>query len=194
MKKREKVRQYRSLNIELNTRSDETSGEKRIAGYFVVFNSETELWPGAYEEISPEALTNIPEDVRALFDHDTSKVLGRTKSDTLSLSIDEKGLYGEIIINENDSDAVNLYERVKRGDIDQCSFGFEILKEETEHREDGSIKWIIKEIILYEVSVVTFPAYADTAVEARQQQFNKMNESRRNDLKKQLKERIKKWH
>lgn len=194
MKKREKVRQYRSLNIELNTRSDETSGEKKIAGYFVVFNSETELWPGAYEEISPEALTNIPEDVRALFDHDTSKVLGRTKAGTLTLSIDEKGLYGEIIINENDSDAVNLYERVKRGDIDQCSFGFEILKEETEHRDDGSIKWIIKEIILYEVSVVTFPAYADTAVEARQQQFNKINESRRNDLKKQLKERLKKWH
>lgn len=194
MKKREKVRQYRSLNIELNTRSDETSGEKKIAGYFVVFNSETELWPGAYEEISPEALANIPDDVRALFDHDTSKVLGRTKAGTLSLSIDEKGLYGEIIINENDSDAVNLYERVKRGDIDQCSFGFEILKEETEHREDGSIKWIIKEIILYEVSVVTFPAYADTAVEARQQQFNKINESRRNDLKKQLKERLKKWH
>lgn len=194
MKKREKVRQYRSLNIELNTRSDETSGEKKIAGYFVVFNSETELWPGAYEEISPEALTNIPEDVRALFDHDTSKVLGRTKAGTLMLSIDEKGLYGEIIINENDSDAVNLYERVKRGDIDQCSFGFEILKEETEHRDDGSIKWIIKEIILYEVSVVTFPAYADTAVEARQQQFNKINESRRNDLKKQLKERLKKWH
>ncbi|MHC5215655.1 HK97 family phage prohead protease [Enterococcus sp. LJL128] len=194
MKKREKVRQYRSLNIELNTRSDEASGEKRIAGYFVVFNSETELWPGAYEEISPEALTNIPDDVRALFDHDTSKVLGRTKAGTLTLSIDEKGLYGEIIINENDSDAVNLYERVKRGDIDQCSFGFEILKEETEHREDGSIKWIIKEIILYEVSVVTFPAYADTAVEARQQQFNKINESRRNDLKKQLKERLKKWH
>lgn len=191
---RSKERQIRSVVSSLQTRDNEQAGEKKIAGYFVVFNSETELWPGAFEEIAPEACKTIPEDVRALFDHDSSKVLGRTKAGTLSLTVDSKGLYGEILINENDSDAVNLYERVKRGDIDQCSFGFRVLEEETEWRDDGTVKWTIKEIELFEVSVVTFPAYEDTEVEARRKEVNGMNEKRRNERKQTIKERMKSWH
>jgi len=82
-----------------------------------------------------------------------------------------EGLYighlGRIIINPNDSEAVNLYERVKRGDVDQCSFGFEIVSEETDFREDGSIHWTITEVNLFEVSACTFPAYKDTNISAR---------------------------
>ena len=63
---------------------------------------------------------------------------------------------------------MNLYERVKRGDVDQCSIGFDILDEETEFREDGSIHWTIKRTELYEVSVCTFPAYEATNVSARE--------------------------
>ena len=63
----------------------------------------------------------------------------------MKLSVDSRGLWGQITINENDSDALNLYERVKRGDVDQCSFGFNILNEETDWREDGTVKWLLKE-------------------------------------------------
>lgn len=70
--------------------------------------------------------------VRALIDHETRLVLGRSKAGTLELREDSHGLWGKIRINPNDTDAMNLYNRVKRGDVDQCSFGFNIVKEDTE--------------------------------------------------------------
>ena len=187
--------QVRSIG-KLQTRADNNeTDEMKIEGYFVVFNSETELYDGMYEEISDKAFANIDlSDVRALADHDTAKVLGRTKSNTLKLSVDDKGLYGEIIINKNDTEAVNLYERVKRQDIDQCSFGFNILNETMEQRADGTTKWTITEIELFEVSVVTFPAYSDTSVEARSEQIKQLEKRNLQKRKQQLKERIQKWH
>ena len=187
--------QVRSLG-KLQTRADNNeTDEMKIEGYFVVFNSETKLFENYYEEISDKAFKDIDlTDIRALADHDTAKVLGRTKSQTLSLSVDEKGLYGEITINKNDSEAVNLYERVKRGDIDQCSFGFNILDETMDTRADGSTKWTITEIELFEVSVVTFPAYADTAVEARSVQMKQLEKRNLQTRKAKLKARIQKWH
>ena len=187
--------QVRSIG-KLQTRSDNNeTDEMKIEGYFVVFNSETELYDGMFEEISDKAFQNIDlSDIRALADHDTAKVLGRTKSNTLKLSVDDKGLYGEITINKNDTEAVNLYERVKRGDIDQCSFGFNILDETMDTRADGTTKWTITEIELFEVSVVTFPAYADTAVEARSEQMKQLEKRNLQKRKQQLKERIKTWH
>lgn len=152
---------------DLKTRSEQ-DGEMTIEGYFAIFNKVTELWPGAYEKIDPEAFNNtLGNDIRALINHDTTLVLGRNKANTLSLSIDSYGLFGVIQINSEDRDAMNLYERVKRGDVDQCSFGFNILNEEIDYRDDGTIEWTLKEIDLHEVSVCTFPAYADTAVQAR---------------------------
>ena len=59
---------------------------------------------------------------------------------------------------------------MKRGDVDQCSFGFDIVKEDTEVRDDGSIHWTIREVILYEVSCCTFPAYEETSISARKKQ------------------------
>lgn len=140
-----------------------------IEGYFSVFGSIYEIWKDATEEIAPGAFTETLKeaDVRALINHDTSMVLGRTKAGTLELKEDNHGLWGRILINPNDQDAMNLYERVKRGDVNQCSFGFEIIKEETECREDGSIHWTIREVKLWEVSVCTFPAYEETEVNAR---------------------------
>src|SRR5574337_106706 len=186
--------QFRSIG-KLNTRDNTNDDEMKSTGYFVMFNSETKLYESVYEEISDKAFENIDlSDIRALADHDTAKILGRTKSQTLSLSVDEKGLFGEITINKNDTEAVNLYERVKRGDIDQCSFGFNILNEIMEQRADGSVKWTITEIELFEVSVVTFPAYADTAVEARSAQIKQLEKRNLQTRKQQLKERIQKWH
>lgn len=181
----------RSLATSLQTRSE--SEEKVIEGYFVVFNSETELFPGAFEEVAPSAFDNtLDNDVRALINHDTAFVLGRNKSNTLELKVDDKGLWGSIKINENDSDAMNLYERVKRGDVDQCSFGFNILNEDTDYRDDGSVKWTIREVDLHEVSVVTFPAYGDTSVQARMKQKEQLEQRKLDSKKIKLKERLNK--
>ena len=192
MVNREKERQTRSVVSDLTTRMEQEQ-DRYIEGYFAVFNKPTELWRGAFEEIEPTAFNNtLGNDIRGLINHDTSLVLGRNKANTLELKTDSYGLWGKIKINPNDSDAVNLYERVKRGDVDQCSFGFNIINEETEYREDGTVKWILKEIDLHEVSVCTFPAYADTGVQARQAQYNQHIERKREQKKFELKERLKK--
>ena len=186
---REKELQTRSLQTKLKTRAEED--EMIIEGYFAVYNTETELWPGAFEEIAPGAFDNtLSNDIRALINHDTSLVLGRTKAGTLELKTDSRGLWGRIKINPNDTDAVNLYERVKRGDVDQCSFGFNIISEETDYREDGTIKWIIKEVDLHEVSVCTFPAYEETGVQARHKQVEQYKQKQLELRKNKLKERL----
>ena len=98
--------------------------------------------------------------------HDHTLVLGRTTAGTLTLRLDERGLWGSIRVNQADQDALNLYERVKRRDVTQCSIGFDILEERCE-TVDGVTIFHIRRVTLYEVSVVTFPAYADTSVQAR---------------------------
>ncbi|MEG0732374.1 MAG: HK97 family phage prohead protease [Carnobacterium sp.] len=183
--------QTRSYTSQLSTRAEgESEGEKIIEGYFAVFNSETELWKGAFEEIVPGAFDTLSDDIRGLINHDTAMVLGRTKSGSLTLKVDSKGLYGRIIINENDSDATNLYERVKRGDVDQCSIGFNVIQQKEDFRDDGTIKWTLTEVELHEVSVVTFPAYEDTAVEARKKDYSKFEKKRLDQKKQQLRERL----
>ena len=183
--------QTRSILCDLKTRAEPNNEEMLIEGYFVVFNKQTELWPGAFEEIASTAFNNtMGNDVRALINHETKLVLGRNKAGTLELKVDSHGLWGSIRINPKDTDAVNLYERVKRGDVDQCSFGFNILKETTDWREDGSVKWTIEEVDLHEVSVCTFPAYEDTGVQARSNEVAQHKSKELEVRKKQLKERV----
>lgn len=166
-------RQMRTVGTEFNTRED--GEDLRIEGYFAVFNSNYEMAPGISESIAPGAFQkSLANDVRALTNHDTTLVLGRTKANTLELREDSRGLFGSIKINPNDQDAMNLYERVKRGDVDQCSFGFDIVSEDTEYREDGSVHWTITDLILYEVSCCTFPAYEETSISARSAQADEI--------------------
>lgn len=160
-------RQIRSVTTEFMTRED--GDNLAIEGYFAVFNSNYDIAPGMSESIAPGAFaSSISGDIRALINHDTTLVLGRTKANTLQLREDSHGLWGHIDINPNDGDAMNLYNRVKRGDVDQCSFGFDIRSEDTDIREDGSIHWTIKDVELYEVSCCTFPAYTETNISARE--------------------------
>lgn len=164
--------QVRSSAQKFETR--EADGKKYISGYFAVFNSEYEIFPGASERVAPGTFDEtLSGDIRCLIDHETRLVLGRTKAGTLTLKVDSRGLWGEAEINPNDQDAMNLYERVKRGDVDQCSFGFDILDEEFEDLGD-KVRWTIKKVKLYEVSVVTFPAYEETSVTARKRQLDEM--------------------
>ena len=174
---------------EFQTRED--SGELTIEGYFAVFNNNYEIFDGASESIAPGAFdSSMSGDIRALTNHDTTLVLGRTKANTLELKTDSHGLWGRVRINPNDSEAMNTYERVKRGDVDQCSIGFMIRSQETDFREDGSIHWTITDVELYEVSVCTFPAYEETSVSARRKDAAEVRSRQLEAWKLQMKDRL----
>lgn len=186
-----KIRQTRSIASDFKTRED--GEELRIEGYFAIFNSNYEIFDGLSESVAPGAFSKtLGGDVRALIDHETMYVLGRNQAGTLELREDSHGLWGSVLINPNDQDAMNLYARVQRGDVNQCSFGFDILDEETEYRDDGSIHWTIREVKLYEVSVCTFPAYAETSVQARKDDYQRIiereNEKWRAEMRTKLRE------
>lgn len=183
------LRQTRSIEQQFTTRED---GEALyIEGYFAVFDSNYEIGYGMTESIAPGAFRNtLSNDVRALINHDTTLVLGRTKAHTLELREDSHGLWGKILINPNDQDAMNLYERVKRGDVDQCSFGFYIVSEETDFREDGSVHWTITEVELFEVTCCTFPAYEETNITARTRERDHLLERKRDAWREKQKERL----
>ena len=187
------IRQIRSTARELKTREEEGQG-RHIEGYFAVVETETELWPGVYEEIASGAFAKtLGNDIRALINHDTTLVLGRNKSGTLELREDSHGLWGRVAINEGDTEAVNVYERVKRGDVDQCSFGFNIVAEEVDwnYKGNGSVKFRIMEIDLHEVSVCTFPAYEDTSIQARHNEVDQYRARMLEQRKQRGKERLK---
>lgn len=160
-------RQLRSTPQQFRTRDD--GDDLVIEGYFAVFDSPYVLWDGATEIVKPGAFAGcLSGDIRALIDHDTRLVLGRTKAGTLTLREDARGLYGTIKINRDDADAMSLYARVQRGDVDQCSFGFDIEEETFVDLGGGQCRWEINKVNpLYEVSVVTYPAYEETAAKAR---------------------------
>lgn len=168
------TRQLRTVATDFTTRED--GEELLIEGYFAVFDSNYEIWPGASESIAPGAFAKSLEsdDIRALTNHNTDLVLGRNRAGTLILKEDTHGLWGSIRINPKDSDAVNTRERVLRGDVSQCSIGFDIREEETEFRDDGSVHWTIKDVKLWEVSVCTFPAYESTNVQARKRDLEEI--------------------
>ena len=167
--------------------------ERFIEGYFIRFNEETELWDGVFEEVAPEAVDDSLKnnDIRCLFNHDTNIVLGRTGNGTLELRKDKKGLFGRVKINSNDKQAMDIYARIERGDINACSFGFNIIDEEIQNRDDGTTKFVLKKIDLHEVSPVTFPAYPTTSIEARKKDIEKHKQRQLEVRKNKLKERLK---
>ena len=186
------TREVRAISTQFTTRDD--GGVPHIDGYFAVFNSIYEIGPDMSESIAPGAFSKALAggDIRALVNHDTTLVLGRTKAGTLELREDSRGLWGSITINPNDRDAMNLYERVKRGDVDQCSFGFgEPYTEETDFRDDGSVHWTLTEVNLHEVSACTFPAYQETNISARAAERDNLKARQMAAWKERMKEALK---
>lgn len=159
----------RFLNFkDMNTRSDE-NGNPVIEGMFVVYDSVYQVYDGATESIARGALSGaLDGDVRALYNHNTDLVLGRTSAGTLKLQDTDAGLWGSITINKDDTEAMNAYARIQRGDITGASFGFEIVRESTNVGDNGEVHWTIEEINpLYEISPCVFPAYEATHISAR---------------------------
>lgn len=160
----EKKKETRAFNIsKLNTRSENEEQNTSIEGYAAVFNSKTRIGSYFDEVIEPGAFSrSLSEngDIRALFNHDWNNVLGRTKSGTLTLKEDEKGLNFNVEL-PNTSVARDLSESMARGDINQCSFGFFVTDEEWDYSVEPALR-TIKEVELFEISVVSIPAYEDT--------------------------------
>lgn len=155
----------RIINCEIEKRSDE---KPKIIGHAAVFNSITDLgW--FRERVAPGAFANSinQDDIRALYNHDSNYVLGRNKAGTLILAEDERGLRVEISPPETQW-AKDLLTSIERGDISQMSFGFTVDKESWERGEKHEPDLRTLEAVkLWDVSPVTFPAYADTDVAVR---------------------------
>lgn len=153
-------------------------GVRQIVGYAAVFDTPTTI-RGAFgdytERIRPGAFAKTIQeaDVRALINHNESLVLGRNKAGTLRLSEDQIGLRMEIDLPAT-SYARDLMASMGRGDINQSSFAFSPITQEWQRAQtiDQVDERTLNEVRLYDVSVVTYPAYPDTTSAVRQAAFD----------------------
>ena len=137
-----------------------------LVGYAALFDELSEDLGGFRERIAAGAFAaSIGGDVRALFNHDTNLILGRTRANTLRLAEDQRGLQCEIIMPDTTTSR-DLRESVRVGNVDQMSFGFRT-KQDSWDEVDGAIVRTLFEVELLDVSPVTFPAYPQTEIALR---------------------------
>ncbi len=154
-------------NAEIRLSNGDNAKGVEIVGYAAVFNQPIDRF-GLEEVIMPGAFTRVIEeeqDVRALIDHDSRLLLGRTKSGTLSLKEDDIGL-AVTIKPPRTSFADDVIESIKRGDLDGMSFAF-IAKKQTFIEEDDKTIRQLHDLDVEDVSIVTFPANEGTSVNLR---------------------------
>lgn len=181
-----KKKETRVFNIsQLSTRAEGEEKAVAIEGYAAVFNSKTSIGGWFDEVIEPGAFSRSLSDngdIRALFNHNWDNVLGRTKSQTLELREDEKGLNFKVELPDT-SVARDLTISMERGDINQCSFGFFITDEEWNYNVEPALR-TIKEVELFEISIVSIPAYDDTEASlVRSKETGKSIEARKKLIK-----------
>jgi HK97 family phage prohead protease len=154
-------------NIELSNDEDETE-LPTIVGYAAKFDSDSQDLGGFVERIDRKAFDRAlseQHDVRALVDHDSSKIIGRSASGTLRMSTDDVGLRVEID-PANTQAGRDVVESIRRGDIDGMSFGFQVIRDSWSER-DGTALRTVQDLSLKDVSTVSFPAYPATEVALR---------------------------
>lgn len=177
-------------NLEIRALNQvDTTEENVVEGYALKFNKPSRDLGGFIETISPNALDGVDlSDVRCFLDHDSSKLLGRTISNTLELSIDEVGLKFRCVL-PNTTVGRDAMELVKRGDLNQCSFSFTLEDNgDTWYKEGEQISRNIEHIDeLFEISLVSIPAYDDTDVKvASRSMENALNELEKRKLELEL--------
>jgi len=165
-------------NYEIRTCRSLQAGDKMaLEGYAARFNQPSKDMGGFIETIKPGAFSNAlakGQDVRCLFNHSADRVLGRTKSGTLTLAEDENGLKFRCQLDPNNSEHRNLYSSVKRGDLSEMSFAFTPDGPDGDYWDnvkDAKGNWIVsrelRKVNLFDVSLVTTPAYDGTSCAAR---------------------------
>lgn len=188
-------RRFFQIPVTVEKRADGSTG---ITGYAAVFHrdgddgTEFALWDDLIEQIAPEAFTRAlkeSHDVRALFNHDPSHVLGRSKAGTLRLSVDQRGLKYDIDMPDT-ATGKDVATSIQRGDITGSSFGF--IPKAVEWKRDDNRKVdvrIIKDVDLLDVGPVTFPAYESTTTGLRSLDYEFVKRSRDEWRKKLEKDR-----
>lgn len=172
-------RRYTAGAVELRMVGEGEQAKRKVRGYAAVFNSQSENLGGdtyrMYEQIAPGAFDDVmKDDVRALFNHDANLILARSKggAGTLAIGVDERGLWYEFEAPDTQAGR-DLLVSMERGDVDQSSFAFTVTREGQKWEEetrDGittARRTITKVSRLYDVSPVTYPAYADASAALR---------------------------
>jgi len=162
----------------VDCRAEPSDNGRKIRGYAIRFNSLSQDLGGFKEYIAPEAVDRTLSeglDVRALVDHDSGKVIGRTRAGTLILRKDSKGLAIQIEPDEEISYAKDIMRAVARGDVSGMSFGFRTLGDEWNYEGDEPIR-TVTDMRISEVSIVTFPAYQQTDVAVAQRSLQAYHE------------------
>ncbi|MCK3656579.1 peptidase [Pasteurellaceae bacterium Macca] len=155
-------------DIEIRSTTLETDSEsKKLVGYVVQWNRNSEvLWGEYIEQFAPNAFQQSlasGQDVRALFEHDHTKLLGRTSSGTLKLEEDAIGLRFELMPPDTQLGR-DLLVSVERGDIQGMSFGFRTLKNSWDFNVEPNLR-TVEQAELIEITVTSIPAYPDSSLE-----------------------------
>ena len=136
MEKQKEIRKF--ITTDLKTRTEENSSERIISGYINKFNTRSQFM-GFYEEVDNGAFDKTLADghnIYAMYNHNSDKILGSSRSGSLKLNVDNVGLHFELRINPNISYASDIAELVKSGDLEGCSFGFWVTDDEWTYTED----------------------------------------------------------
>ena len=163
-------------SVPMALRASEES--RKIRGHAIVFNSQSRDLGGFREIITPEAVDRtIREalDVRALIDHDSAKIIGRTRAGTLMLRKESRGLFVDID-PPNTTAANDILESIRRGDVTGMSFAFRVLDDQW-HMEEGDPVREVTDMTISEVSIVTFPAYEQTDVAVAKRSLERFQSS-----------------
>jgi HK97 family phage prohead protease len=158
---------------ELTLRAAGDGNRPVIEGEAAVFDTETTIGSWFREVIRPGAFRAVlseSPDVIGAFNHDWSFVLGRTSSGTMKLEETKTGLRYVIDVNPNDSQAMSVYEKVKRGDVTQSSFAFTVKEDRWNDPKEGEelkLREITQVGKLFDVGPVPFAAYPEASAQAR---------------------------
>src|SRR5512132_39631 len=151
-----------SRTIDVDVGSLDTRG-RTVHGYAAIYNTLSEDLGGYREKIAAGAFAGVLEDdVRALLNHDPNQVLGRTKSGTLRLFDEQRGLRFELDLPDSPL-GENMRSAVRRGDLDGASFRFEVGDEAW----DGDVRTVTRVDKLLDASIATHPAYPEASIELR---------------------------
>ena len=157
-------------SVELRAyKTEEEESRMLVEGYAIVFNSESRDLGGFTEVVKEDALDKALErntDVLALYGHDYQNVLGRQSADTLQLKKDERGIKFTLDL-PNTQLGRDVYTLVERGDLKGNSFGFTVEKDSWDKKGDKVIRTIEQVRDLFEISIVSLPAYEATELTKR---------------------------